>query len=298
MKNRRYSLLLFAEAIITLILTKGMNVKVESIFDILSFPLEKSADFLGYLSLKSSTGNVIAIIFFTLFCLIPVFVLLFKVKRKTFVKTDILLVLLSAVLFAVIYLLINPSEMGFLGYVNDSSTVAFSFWSLLASYFILKLVDTIKKSSAVRSERIFDLIVKIIGAVFVFDLCSMEFTNTDVLIVSLIAFVNSALPSLFGLLIVFSCLKVLSCFALDRYSDNTIRSAEKLSSLCIVSLKTTAVVTALYSVIQLRFISELSDINFSINIPLVQICFILLVLIMTGFLKDSKELKEDNDSFI
>lgn len=298
MKNRRYSLLLFAEAIITLILTKGVNVKVESIFDILSFPLEKSADFLGYLSLKSSTGNIIAIIFFTLFCLIPVFVLLFKVKRKTFVKTDILLVLLSAVLFAVIYLLINPSEMGFLGYVNDTSTVAFSFWSLLASYFILKLVDTIKKSSAVRSERIFDLIVKIIGAVFVFDLCSMEFTKTEVSIVSLLAFVNSALPSLFGLLIVFSCLRVLSCFALDRYSDNTIRSAEKLSSLCIVSLKTTAVVTALYSVIQLRFISELYDINFSINIPLVQLCFILLVLIMTGFLKDSKELKEDNDSFI
>lgn len=298
MKNRRYSLLLFVEAIITLILTKGMNVKVESIFDILSFPLEKTADFLGYLSLESSTGNVIAIIFFTLFCLIPVLVLLFKVKRKTFVKTDILLVLLSAVLFAVIYLLINPSEMGFLGYANGASTVTFSFWSLLASYFILKLVDTIKKSSAVRSERIFDLIVKIIGAVFVFDLCSIDFTKTEVMIVSFIAFVNSALPSLFGLLIVFSCLRVLSCFAVDRYSDNTIRSAEKLSSLCIVSLKTTAVVTALYSVIQLRFISELSDINFSINIPLVQLCFILLVLIMTGFLKDSKELKEDNDSFI
>ena len=298
MKIRKYSFLLFVEAVITVIFTKGMNVKNESIFDILSFPLQKIADFLGYLSLKSSMGNVIAIIIFTLFCLVPVFILLLKVKRKTFVKTDSLLVLLSVVLFTVVYLLINPSEMGFLGCVNDASTVTFSFWSLLASYIILKLVDTIKKSSTVRSELIFDLIVKIIGAVFVFDLCSMEFTKTEVWIVSLIAFVNSALPSLFGLLIVFSCLRVLSCFALDRYSDNTIHSVEKLSSLCIVSLKTTAVVTALYSVIQLRFISELSDINFSINIPLVQLCFILLVLIMTGFLKDSKELKEDNDSFI
>ena len=298
MKIRKYSFLLFVEAVITVIFTKGMNVKNESIFDILSFPLQKIADFLGYLSLKSSIGNVIAIIIFTLFCLVPVFILLLKVKRKTFVKTDSLLVLLSVVLFTVVYLLINPSEMGFLGCVNDASTVTFSFWSLLASYIILKLVGAIKKSSAVRSERIFNLIVKIIGAVFVFDLCSMEFTKTEVWIVSLIAFVNSALPSLFGLLIVFSCLRVLSCFALDRYSDNTIHSVEKLSSLCIVSLKTTAVVTALYSVIQLRFISELSDINFSINIPLVQLCFILLVLIMTGFLKDSKELKEDNDSFI
>lgn len=298
MKIRRYSLLLFTEAIITLILTKGMNVKTESIFDILSLPLEKTADFLGYLSLKSSIGNVIAIALFTLFCLIPVFILLLKVKRKTFVKTDSLLVLLSAVLFAVIYLLINPSELGFLGYVNDASTVTFSFWSLLASYLVLKFVDKIKKASAARKELVFDLIIKIIGAVFVFDLCSMEFTKTDVLIVSLIAFVNSALPSLFGLLIVFSCLRVLSCFALDRYSDSTIHSAEKLSSLCIISLKTSAIITALYSVIQLRFISELSDINFSINIPLVPLCFILLVLIMTGFLKDSKELKEDNDSFI
>ena len=65
MKIRKYSFLLFVEAVITLIFTKGMNVKTESIFDILSFPLEKIADFLGYLSLKSNTGNIIAIIFFT-----------------------------------------------------------------------------------------------------------------------------------------------------------------------------------------------------------------------------------------
>jgi hypothetical protein len=298
MKIRKYSFLLLVEAVITLILTKGMNVKIESIFDILSFPLQKIADFLGYLSLKSSMGNIVAIVFFTLFCLVPVFILLLKMKTKTFVKTDSLLVLLSVVLFAVIYLLINPSELGLIGYMDGASTVTFSFWSLLASYFILKLVDTIKNSSAVRSELIFDIIIKIIGAVFVFDLCNMEFTKTEVWIVSLIAFVNSALPSLFGLLIVFSCLRVLSCFALDRYSDNTIHSAEKLSSLCMVSLKTSAVVTALYSVIQLRFISELSDINFSINTPLAPLCFILLTLIITKFLRDSKELKEDNDSFI
>ncbi len=298
MKIRKYSFLLFVEAVITLIFTKGMNVKTESIFDILSFPLQKIADFLGYLSLKSSIGNVIAIIIFTLFCLVPVFILLLKVKRKTFVKTDSLLVLLSVVLFTVVYLLINPSEMGFLGYVNDTSTVTFSFWSLLASYIILKLVETIKKSSTVRSELLFDLMIKIIGACFVFELCSMEITKTEVWIVSLVAFVVSALPSFFGILIVFSCLRVVSCFALDRYSDNTICSIEKLSSLCIISLKTSAIVTAVYAVIQLRFISELSDINLSINIPIVPLCFILLTLIITGFLKESKELKEDNDSFI
>lgn len=298
MKIRKYSFLLFVEAVITLIFTKGMNVKTESIFDILSFPLQKIADFLGYLSLKSSIGNVIAIIIFTLFCLVPVFILLLKVKRKTFVKTDSLLVLLSVVLFTVVYLLMNPSEMGFLGYVNDTSTVTFSFWSLLASYIILKLVETIKKSSTVRSELLFDLMIKIIGACFVFELCSMEITKTEVWIVSLVAFVVSALPSFFGILIVFSCLRVVSYFALDRYSDNTICSIEKLSSLCIISLKTSAIVTALYAVIQLRFISELSDINFSINIPIVPLCFILLTLIITGFLKESKELKEDNDSFI
>ncbi len=298
MKFKKYLLFLLLEALGVIAVTKGMGVKTESVFDLLSFPLVKSADFLGTMSLSGSFGNAVAIAIYLLCCLIPVFVMLFRIKKQTFVKTDSLLVLVSAVLFAVVYLLINPSEMGLHGYGEEASMVAFSFWSLLVGYLVLKFADTVKNAEGKRTEKLLSLVLKITGAVFVFALCSTELVKTEIGIVTLLSFANSILPSIFGVLIVIYCLDVLSEFTLDRYSENTLRATEKLSSVCILALRVTVSVTALFSVLQLRFINELSKVNFSVEIPLLSFGFILLVLILSGFLKDSKELKEDNDSFI
>lgn len=298
MKNKKYLLLLLLEAAGVIGITKGMGVKTESVFDLLSLPLEKTAELLGAMSLSGKIGNAAAIVIYSLFCLIPVFVMLFRMKKKTFVKTDSLLPLISAVLFAVVYLLINPSEMGLHGMGEGASMVAFSFWSLLVGYLVLKFADTLKSTEGKRTEKLLSLILKITGGVFVFALCSTELVKTEIGIVTLLSFANSVLPSVFGVVIVFYGLNVLSEFTLDRYSENTLKATEKLSSVCILALRATVSVTALFSVLQLKFISELSKVNFSVDIPLLSFGFILLVLILSGFLKESKALKEDNDSFI
>ena len=298
MKFKKYLLFLLFEAVGLIGITKGIGVKIESVFDLLSYPLVKISDFLGAMSLSGSIGNAMAITIYSLFCLIPVFVMLFRMKKKTFVKTDSLLVLVSAVLFAVVYLLINPSEMGLHGLGEEASMVAFSFWSLLVGYLVLKFADTVKNTEGKRTEKLLSLVLKITGAVFVFAFCSAELVKTEIGIVTVLSFANTILPSIFGVLIVIYCLNVLSEFALDRYSENTLRAIEKLSSVCILALRVTVSVTALFSVLQLRFINELSNVNFSVDIPILSFGFILLVLILSNFLKDSKALKEDNDSFI
>lgn len=298
MKNKKYLLLLLLEAVGVIGITKGMGVKTEGVFDLLSFPLEKSADFLGSLSLSGAFGNAIAVVLYALICLIPVFVLLFRISRKTFVKTDSILVLMSAVLFAVIYLLINPSEMGLHGMGEEASMVAFSFWSLLVGYLVLKFAEILKNTEGKRTERLLSVVLKIIGAVFMFALCTLEFTKSEVGIVTVFSALNSVLPALLGIRTVFFALDLLTEFSLDRYSENTVREAEKLSRFCILALELTVGVSALLSVLQLRFINELSSVNFSVEIPLVSIGFILLLLMLSGFIKESKALKEDNDSFI
>lgn len=298
MKNKKYLLFLLLEAVGVIGVIRGMGVKVESVFDLLSFPLAKIADFLGTMSLSGSFENALAIVIYSLFCLIPVFVMLFRIKNKAFVKTDSLLVLVSAVLFAVVYLLINPSEMGLHGLGEEASMVAFSFWSLLVGYLVLKFADKLKIAEGKRTEKLLSLVLKITGAVFVFALCSAELVKTEIGIVTLLSFANSILPSVFGVIIVIYCLDVLSEFALDRYSENTLKVTEKLSSICILALRVTVSVTALFSVLQLKYINELSNVKFSVDIPILSFGFILLVLILSGFLKDSKALKEDNDSFI
>ena len=298
MKFIKYLLFLLFEAVGLIGITKGIGVKIESVFDLLSYPLVKISDFLGAMSLSGSIGNAMAITIYSLFCLIPVFVMLFRMKKKTFVKTDSLLVLVSAALFVVVYLLINPSEMGLHGLGEEASMVAFSFWSLLVGYLVLKFADTVKNTEGKRTEKLLSLVLKITGAVFVFAFCSAELVKTEIGIVTVLSFANTILPSIFGVLIVIYCLNVLSEFALDRYSENTLRAIEKLSSVCILALRVTVSVTALFSVLQLRFINELSNVNFSVDIPILSFGFILLVLILSNFLKDSKALKEDNDSFI
>ena len=298
MKFKKYLLFLLFEAVGLIGITKGIGVKIESVFDLLSYPLVKISDFLGAMSLSGSIGNAMAITIYSLFCLIPVFVMLFRMKKKTFVKTDSLLVLVSAALFVVVYLLINPSEMGLHGLGEEASMVAFSFWSLLVGYLVLKFADTVKNTEGKRTEKLLSLVLKITGAVFVFAFCSAELVKTEIGIVTVLSFANTILPSIFGVLIVIYCLNVLSEFALDRYSENTLRAIEKLSSVCILALRFTVSVTALFSVLQLRFINELSNVNFSVDIPILSFGFILLVLILSNFLKDSKALKEDNDSFI
>lgn len=298
MKNKKYLLLLFLEAVGVIGITKGMGVKMEGVFELLSFPLEKSADFLGSLSLSGAFGNAIAVVLYALICLIPVFVLLFRISRKTFVKTDSILVLMSAVLFAVIYLLINPSEMGLHGMGEEASMVAFSFWSLLVGYLVLKFAEILKNTEGKRTEKLLSVVLKIIGAVFMFALCTSEFTKAEVGIVTVFSALNSVLPAILGIRTVFFALDLLTEFSLDRYSENTVREAEKLSRFCILALELTVGVSALLSVLQLRFINELSSVNFSVDIPLVSIGFILLLLMLSGFIKESKALKEDNDSFI
>ena len=298
MKNKKYLLLLLLEAVGVIGITKGMGVKTEGVFDLLSFPLEKSADFLGSLSLSGSVGNAVAVVIYAFICLIPVFVLLFRISRKTFVKTDSILVLMSAVLFAVIYLLINPSEMGAHGMGEEASMVAFSFWSLLVGYLVLKFAEILKNTEGKRTERLLSVVLKIIGAVFMFALCTLEFTKAEVGIVTVFSALNSVLPAVLGIRTVFFALDLLTEFSLDRYSENTVREAEKLSRFCILALELTVGVSALLSVLQLRFINELSSVKFSVEIPLVSIGFILLLLMLSGFIKESKALKEDNDSFI
>lgn len=299
MKNKKYLLLLLLEAVGVIGITKGMGVKTEGVFDLLSFPLEKSADFLGYLSLSGKVGNAVAVVLYALICLVPVFVLLFRISRKTFVKTDSILVLMSAVLFAVIYLLINPSEMGLRGEIDGASQiVAFSFWSLFFGYIILKFTEKISETEGEKILKLLSGVIKVIGAVFMFALCTVKITATEIGFMTVLGFVNTALPYVFALVTVFLSLELSGEFTSDRYSENTVKVAEKLSSFCMLSVKVSVIVSALYNVLQLRYINELSNVDFKLQVPLFSLGFILLVLVMTGFIKESKALKEDNDSFI
>ena len=303
MKNKKYIGFLLVEAVSVLLLSLSDSVKKEGIFSVLSMPLTFVSDNLGKLSLSGTFGNIISVILYSLICLIPVFVMLLRISRKTFVKEDSALVTLSAVLFPLIYFLINPSEMGAFGLIkNESETVCFAFWSVLGSYLILKFTASLQKADAMKLQTLLSLVLKILGAVFVFAIFSTETKTANSgfagFTVNLFAFFNTVAPNVFGVITVLSALTLLKDFGADRYSEETVKGAEKLSSLCILGVKVSVVISALFNIYQLKYIDVLNDISFRLNIPLFSLGFILLMLILSAYIKDSKALKEDNDSFI
>ena len=303
MKQKKYIGFLLIEAVAVLALTFSDTVKKESIFSVLSMPITFIADNLGKLSLSGAFGNTVSVIIYSLICLAPVFVMLFKISRKTFVKEDCILVALSSVLFPLIYFLINPSEMGVFGLIKaESETVCFAFWSVLGSYLILKFTASLQKVDSDELQTLLSLVLKILGAVFVFAIFSAETKTANSgfagFIVNLLAFLNTVAPNVFGVLTVFSSLTLLYNFGADRYSEATVKSAEKLASLCILGVKVSVIISALFNIFQLRYIDVLNDVSFNLNVPLFSLSFILLMLILSYFIKDSKALKEDNDAFI
>lgn len=303
MKNKKYIGFLLIEAVALLALSFSETVKKESIFSVLSVPLTFIADNLGKLSSSGAFGNTVSVIIYSLICLIPVFVMLFKISKKTFLIEDSVLVTLSAVLFPLIYFLINPAEMGAFGLIKgESETVCFAFWSVLGSYLILKFTASLQKADSGKLQTLLSLVLKILGAVFVFAIFSTETETANSglagFVVNLFAFINTVAPNIFGVITVFSGLALLDNFAADRYSEETVKGAEKLSSLCILGVKVSVVISALFNIFQLKYIDVLNDVSFSLNVPLFSLGFILLMLIASSFIKDSKALKEDNDAFI
>lgn len=314
MKQKRYAIFLIFEAAALIFLTNYAGMKYESVFDLLALPLTALADLLGKMSLSSAVGNAFAIIVYACVCLIPIFVLLFRVQKKKFQKVDSLLILLSAVLFAVLYLLINPWKIGIRGELKGAgSLITFSVWSLLIGYLLLKFIGSVEKTNTRNTEKFLDIILKVLGIVFVFSVCAVSFSDYNASLVQLkengsvdftnrflllFSTVNTVLPNIFGVLIVFSSLSLVSEMSADRYSESTVKAAEKLSQICFTAIKSCIIVSLLYNVLQLRYITELSNVSFTADIPLVSLGFILEVLIMSQYIKDSRALKEDNDSFI
>ncbi len=314
MKKKGYKLFLTAEGIVLILISAFGNVKATNLFDLLALPLSALANFLGELSLSSAFGNAVAIILYSAVCLVPVFVFAIRVKKRIFRNIDGLLILLSAVMFAVVYLMINPSEMGVRGEIDGvSSLLAVSVYSVLFGYLLLNFTANIENIRHEKTEKILCVVLKIIGAVFVFSICSVtaseffasaqsltENSNGNFITVLMLVLESKVaiFPNIFGIWVAFSGLDLLDEMSVDRYSENTVVAAEKLSEVCIKAIRFCTFLSVVYNVLQLRFIAELPDVNFTLQIPLLSFGFILVVLVMVKYLKDAKALKEDNDSFI
>ncbi len=141
---------------------------------ILSFPFKQLGEVLRKLSLASEAGNIAAWILYVVICLIPTGIFVSKLLRKKNKKEDLLLLVISLVLFYVMYVMINPWVAldttylieGYIGYGALGGIV----YSALIGYLVLKLVRKFKGAKQKEMCEWLSALLWIVNIVLVFNI--------------------------------------------------------------------------------------------------------------------------------
>ena len=145
MKRSVFLWLLGAEAVGCVLLCLGRNLWPGLFTAALAFPFEQIGLGLRALSLHSAVGNGCAVSLYGMLCLLPLGALALIRRKRPFWGEDALLMVLSVLLFAALYGMINPGRLSMwfgrqLSIAVDKALLGGVIYSLLAGYAVLRMV--------------------------------------------------------------------------------------------------------------------------------------------------------------
>lgn len=322
MKRNVFYGLLGIEAMLCVAL-RILQVSFSSAFSaVMAFPFEQIGLGLRVLSLSGGLGNAAAVAVYITISLSPVAALLVLRKKRRLYADDGLLVLLSAVLFAVLYLMINPGIIGSLtsgaaGQSVGKAVLGVTVYSVLCGYLVLRVLRLFSVGGTDKLVGYLSVMLHLLNVLFVYMIFSTcigslvdsiaslkagNIGNENLLGASyfflILQFMADALPYLMDVFVVFAALRLLREMRADRYSAETVAAAQRMSRLCSVALAVTVLSNIGFNLLQLLFAKSLMVLNSSVQIPVFPITFVLAALLLTRFVTENKQLKDDNDMFI
>lgn len=315
MKQRAFSVILIFEAIGCIALSL-IQSNLNGMFSAFSaFPLEQVGYGLRSLSLSGNIGNMIAIILYVAISLIP---LVFVIRKKRHWE-DVLLGILSLMLFLSLYSMINPgwfsTHMALpLGEKAEKALLGTMCYSLLAGYIILRLIRSFYAADRPALIRYLHIILYALSMILVYSVFSEHFSglinafealrdgnkgNEHLLGTSYVfltlRYLTDSIPYFLDVIIIFSIQQLLHA---EPNSEDSVNAAERLSQLCGKSLIIMILSTAAYHLSQLLFLKQIYQSSVTVELPLFSLLFVLTVLLVTQYIRENKVLKEDNDLFI
>jgi len=322
MKHKSFYIFLGCEAIICIMLQLAREALPQIFSTVIAFPFEQIGILLRILSLSGSTGNLIAIVIYTFLCLIPVLVLFLLRKKRKLYPEDALLAVFSALLFAVFYFMINPGFLGKffgsgMGHSAGKALLGGIAYSVLTGYILIRIIRLFFSADTISLQRYLMILLYIVNIIIVLLVFTAQFSDlTDSLeqlragnkgnehrlgtsyVFLVFKYIVDAMPNLLVIPVVSSGQNLLHELSLDRYSEQAVFCAEKLSRICGLALVITILSNIAYNLLQLMFINKLSVANSMVRIPVFSIVFVLAALLLAQYIKETKQLKEDNDMII
>lgn len=322
MKHKKLCVFLACEAVLCILLHSAREILPRAFTAVMAFPFEQIGLGLRALSLSGDTGNIISIVLYTTLCLIPVGILYSLKRVRRLYPEDALLAVLSIVLFAVVYMMINPGLLG--PYFGDATGQSVTkavlggmVYSVLIGYAVLRILRLFFHADTGRLQKYLEILLCALNALFVYLAFGAYFSSLmdsfDALrsgntgneqslgmsyLFLVLQYVVNALPYILNVLVVFAALELLDELSADRYSEAAVNASEKLSRLCGMALAVIVISNIGFNLLQLVFIKMLAVMNGSVQIPLISVAFTLAVLLLAQYIKENKQLKDDNDMFI
>lgn len=332
-RRKRWMLALAAEAAACILLCFAVRLAPGWFTGLLAFPFEQIAWGLRRLSLSGKVGNGIAVILYLAVCLIPAGI--FYRRRQSFERhgEDWLLVVLSLLLFYVIYHMINPGllAMGLpaggetgaglplfgSGPADGGALLGGVIYSVLIGYLVWHTMRNFAGAGAGKLGRYLSGLLVALTVLLVYSAFGPSFgallesfetlregntlmgqgpSFTDLFLV--LGYVGNILPLLLDILVIFAGAGLLEEMEENAYSEASARAAERLSFACGISLTAGVGFPIAFNLLQLLCAGSLLEVHYLVRLPLTSAIFALAALLFARYIRAARELKEDHDLFI
>lgn len=333
MKHKTLWIILAAEAAVCIAL-QILQTSFSGVFTAaMAFPFEQVGLGLRALSLSGIMGDIAAWALYIAVSLAPAAVLLILVIKRSFRPEDSLLAVLSATLFAVLYLMTNPGDIarlagGAAGLPVGRAVLGVTVYSVLCGYLLLRLLRLFFAGGADKLQKYMAALLCLLNLLFVYlafgecfgglldSLKALGGGNTGSEVLGapalplggrrpdvssaflVLQYAVNALPYILNVFVVFAALRLLDELRANRYSQGSVAAAERLSRLCGAALAATVLAGIAFNLLQLMFAKVLLAVNCTVQIPVLSIAFVLAVLLLARFIAENKRLKDDNDMFV
>ena len=314
--------------LLILMMVLGMLLATTGSFDsvmVMAFPFAQIGLALRWLSLSGGAGNAVAVIFYILLSLSPFIVWLFLHKKRKVIKMDALLILLSGASFLLLYLLVNPSLIPYLGTLSVLSLptefavgMAGSMLNLIIlTYLLLRLLRALFQSNGKQLIRYMKVILVAGINIFIFFFFGLAFSNlwnsfavfrssehwdiqpfTINHFFAIIEFGMRVMPILLTIWVTVVVIEMLTSFEKGYYTEKSVELTTCLVKRCKTAIAVVISLQLAFNLSQFLFLPWLDHVNFVVTIPLYSIAFLLLILLMARFIEEGRKLKEEQDLFV
>ena len=322
MKRKGLYILLGTEVVLLCMLYLMADLTPAFISDVMAVPFEQIGLGLRWLSLCAGAANGLAMALWAGISLLPLVPVLKSWQEKEKRAEHVTLIVLSAMLFAVLYYMINPGLLyGLLpeqvlsavsGGAEEvmsvmKATLGAAVWSVIVCYVVfrlLRLFNSGEKEQLLRymHKLLFALCILFVGAMVVsameviVGLKTAQSASDGVMIV--VRAVVSALPYAMDILVILSAQNLLEEVLTDNISERVTIAAHRLSRICCVTLAAVTASGAGLNILQLTLSQIIYDINIHVEIPFMSLAFVLTALLFARLIEENRKLTEENEMFI